>query len=479
MTTKPSDINPAVQWIHCESALLPDGWAQQVTIGIDAAGNIQEVRSGELVPEPSTSMRHVSGCIVPGMANLHSHAHQRAMAGLTERAAPGEDSFWTWRDVMYRFVRQIQPYHLQAIAAQAYLEMLESGYTAVGEFQYVHHDVDGKPYSQRAEMSLHTLQAARETGIGFTALPVLYRYGGFGAQDPDPGQRRFLNNCDEFLELHSQIDNAIEDNGNEALGIAPHSLRAVSSELLNEVLQGLSGPAGRSGQSARPVHIHIAEQLAEVEACRAWSGQRPVEWLLDHFSVDSRWCLIHATHLANNEVSDLANSQAVAGLCPTTEANLGDGIFQMRAFVEAGGRFGIGSDCHISISPVEELRWLEYGQRLISHRRNALAEAGHSSGRFLFDGALAGGAQACGRDLGRIAPGCRADFVVLDNQHPLLYGRQQDELLDSWIFSGNTSSIREVIVGGQTRVSDGRHQDAERITGRYREVITQLMRSDS
>ncbi len=473
MNTKPSDSNPDAQWIHCESALLPDGWAHQVAIGIDAAGNIQEVRTGGGASAPGTSMRHVSGCIVPGMANLHSHAHQRAMAGLTERAAPGEDSFWTWRDVMYRYVRKLQPHHLQAIAAQAYLEMLQSGYTAVGEFQYVHHDVDGKAYSQRAEMSLRTLQAARETGIGFTALPVLYRYGGFGAQDPDPGQQRFLNNCDEFLELHSQIDNALEANGNEALGIAPHSLRAVSAELLNEVLQGLGGPSGR------PVHIHIAEQLAEVEACMAWSGQRPVEWLLDHFALDSRWCLIHATHLANNEVGDLAQSQAIAGLCPTTEANLGDGIFQMRAFVAAGGRFGIGSDCHISISPVEELRWLEYGQRLISHRRNALAEAGQSSGRFLFDGALAGGALACGRALGRIAVGCRADFVVLDNQHPLLYGRQEDELLDSWIFSGNASSIREVIVGGQTRVSDGRHHDAQRITGRYREVIAQLVSSDS
>ncbi len=461
------------QWIHCEQALLPDGWAEQVLIGIDSGGTIQDVRCDVATDYPDSAVQYLSGCLLPGMPNLHSHAHQRAMAGLAEQAGPGGDSFWTWREVMYRYAQRLQPRQLQAVAAQAYLEMLEAGYTAVTEFQYLHHDPAGKPYAQRAEMSLRVLAAARETGIGITVLPVLYRYAGFGGQKAGPGQQRFINNSDEYLEIYQQLKSQLQRGGNEAVGIAPHSLRAVSAELLTEVLQG------GTGQTLRPIHIHIAEQQGEVEDCLAWSGQRPVAWLLEHFDVDASWCLVHATHLLDHECTALARSGAVAGLCPTTEANLGDGLFPMRSHLQAGGQFGIGSDSHISISPVEELRWLEYGQRLQGQCRNALVSAEQHSGRFLYEAALQGGAQASGRALGRIAPGCRADFVVLDCQHPVLFGRHRDALLDSWIFSGNNSPVRDVFVAGRQLVQSGHHINSEQITRQYRTTINELLAADT
>jgi len=457
------------QWIHCEQALLPDGWAEQVQIGIDESGNIQNVLHGVTTNRPDTAVQYLSGCLVPGLPNLHSHAHQRAMAGLAEQAGNGDDNFWSWREVMYRFARRMQPRQLQAVAAQGYLEMLESGYTAVTEFQYLHHDPCGKAYAQPAEMSLQVLAAARQAGIGITILPVLYRYSDFGGRPAHPEQRRFVNNSEEFLRIYQQLYAHLHDDGNTALGIAPHSLRAVSAELLEEVIQALDGLA------QQPIHMHIAEQQAEVEACLAWSGQRPVAWLLEHCNVDSRWCLVHATHIQADECTALAHSGAVVGLCPTTEANLGDGFFPMLSYLQAGGRFGIGSDSHISLSPVEELRWLEYGQRLLGQRRNVLASAGMSTGRSLYEGALHGGALASGRALGRIAPGYRADFVVLDRNNPLLFGRQGDALLDSWIFSGNTRSVREVFVGGRQWVSEGRHVNTEQITRQYRIAIDELM----
>jgi len=463
---------PDAQWLQCEQALLPQGWARRVFIHIDGHGDIQEVLCGDQAPPADVAVRQLSGCVIAGIPNLHSHAHQRAMAGLAEQAGDQGDSFWTWREVMYRYVSRLQPQQLQAVAAQAYVEMLESGYTAVGEFQYLHHDTQGQPYAQRAEMSLRVLAAAREVGIGVTLLPVLYRYGGFGAQTPTQGQRRFINDGDGFLQIHQQIETALDSTGNEALGIAPHSLRAVSAALLKEVLQALCE------RPAQPVHMHIAEQQGEVDAALAWSGCRPVAWLLDNVDVGPRWCLVHATHIDVRECQALARSQAVAGLCPATEANLGDGVFPMRAYLDAGGHFGIGSDSHISISPVEELRWLEYGQRLAGHCRNALVGAGQSSARRLYQGAVAGGAQASGRRLGQIAPGYRADLLELDGNHPLLYGRTEDSLLDSWIFSGNSSPLRSVFVGGVQVVREGRHSKAQEVAAQYRAVIDELMESD-
>nr|XP_061808142.1 formimidoylglutamate deiminase-like [Nerophis lumbriciformis] len=399
-------------------------WLRAVRVEIDEIGSVVTV-TGDAEP---SGCEHLAGCVVPGMPNLHSHAHQRAMAGLAERSGPGEDSFWTWRELMYRNVLRIRPEQLEAIAAQLYVELLEAGYTAVGEFQYLHHDSAGRPYAEPAEMSLRCLSAARDMGIGLTLLPVLYQDGGFGGRPSGDGQRRFLNDAEGFLGIVGRLQQ--ETDQQTAVGIAPHSLRAVGEELLGEVLAAW----GERG----PIHIHVAEQLPEVEDCLAWSGQRPVEWLFDRAAVDELWCLIHATHLDDDELSRLAASGAVVGLCPTTEANLGDGLFRAVEYLRVGGRLGIGSDSHISTSPAEELRWLEYGQRLRHHGRNLLTGGrDRSTGRSLYQQALAGGAQACGRPIGRIAPGCRADLVVLDTDHPLLAGRRGDAWLDSWIFAGN------------------------------------------
>lgn len=444
-------------------------WIEGAYIEVDPAGDIASVTASGS-PEGATRL---PGCVLPGVPNLHCHAHQRAMAGLAERSGPESsgsgvgDSFWTWREVMYRHVGRMSPDDLEAVAAQLYVEMLEAGYTAVGEFQYLHHDPQGKPYDALAEMSLRCLAAAEATGIGLTSLPVLYTSGGFGGQAPTSGQRRFLCAVEPFLHLAEALER--HRSPNHTVGIAPHSLRAVSPDDLTVVLDGF----GARG----PIHIHVAEQTREVDDCLTWSGQRPVAWLLDHAPVDEGWCLIHATHMDDAELAGLARRGAVAGLCPTTEANLGDGLFRAGDFLAADGRLGIGSDSNSSVSPVEELRWLEYGQRLETHRRSVLAGgAERSTGRHLLELALAGGAQACGRAIGRLAAGCRADFVVLDTGHPLLAGRSQDAWIDSWLFAGNRSLIREVWVGGARRVVDGRHLDAERVAERFGATMQALLR---
>jgi formimidoylglutamate deiminase len=392
------------------------------------------------------------------------------MAGLGERAgAAGDDSFWTWRALMYRHLAAIGPDDLEAIAAQLYVEMLEAGYTAVAEFQYLHHDPDGRPYADLAEMTLRCLAAARRAGIGFTALPVFYARGGFGGRPPGDDQRRFVTAMDDFAVIVERLRSAV-DPGEGAVGIAPHSLRAVSPADLGELVAAFAGRG--------PIHVHVAEQRQEVEDCLAWSGRRPVSWLLDHAPVDAGWCLIHCTHLDDAEVRGLAAAGAVAGLCPATEANLGDGFFRTADFLAAGGRVGVGSDSHVSVSPVEEIRWLEYGQRLLAGRRNVLAGgAERSTGRRLFAAALDGGARACGRPLGALAPGRRADLVVLDTRHPLLVARDGDEILDSWLFSGNTSSIRDVFVGGRHVVREGRHPAREKIRGRFEKTLEKLRRT--
>jgi formimidoylglutamate deiminase len=348
-----------------EKALLADGWADAVEIEIDSAGLIGDIKTNA---EPSNEF--LSGCAIPGMANLHSHAHQRAMAGLAEQVGASDDSFWTWRDTMYRFIEAIQPQHLHAIAAQLYLEMLQGGYTHVAEFHYLHHQVGGRHYDNPAEMSEQLIQAAQSVGLGMTMLPVLYQQGGFGGVELGKRQRRFQHDVDGYLRLIDQLNKSYPSNSNYTTGIAAHSLRAVSIESLSEVLAALGAP------SQMPVHIHIAEQQQEVSDCIAYSGVRPVQYLLDNFAVDQRWCLIHATHMDESETRRLAASGAVAGLCPTTEANLGDGFFNATSFLAQNGSIGIGSDSHISVSVSEELRWLEYGQRLLHNSRNQLAATG-------------------------------------------------------------------------------------------------------
>ena len=462
-----------------ESVLLPDGWAANVVVEINPNGDFVDVQ--RLRPKNSTEYQTVAGCIIPGMPNCHSHAHQRGLAGLGEKAGwdtenehKAIDSFWTWRVAMYHYLERIQPQHLYAIAQQLYLEMLEAGYTHVGEFQYLHHDQKGDAYANKAEMTLQCMQAASDLGIGFTALPVLYRYGGFGGQDALAGQQRFLNNVEPFCEIvHSLFDAARNsEHRNCAVGIAPHSLRAITEPLLNEVIDALPKT------QLAAIHMHVAEQIREVDECMAWCGERPLQWLLNRFDVDQQWCLIHATHMNDQETARLAQSGAVAGLCPTTEANLGDGFFNLIDYVNQGGVWAIGSDSHISVSPVEELRWLEYGQRLLHQQRNVMADKQNlNTGMALYCSALAGGRQSSGAKIGSIAAGQRADFIVLDSQHPRLYHRTEQDLMDSWLFSGNENLIQDVYVGGVKVIDHGQHVHQEKIARAFKRVIDELAES--
>jgi|SRR5580658_1749638 formimidoylglutamate deiminase len=445
-----------------ETALLADGWASRVRLTV--AGGIVTAIETEVPPAPDDARDQIA---VPGLPNLHSHAFQRAMAGLSEHRGDGDDDFWSWRALMYRFVERITPPDLEAIAAQAQVEMLETGFTRVGEFHYLHHDRDGRPYDAPAEMAQAIAAAAAETGIGLTLLPVFYAQGGFGGGPPAASQRRFLNTIDGFARLFEASAAAVATLSDGNLGAAPHSLRAVTPDGLDAVASLARG---------RPIHIHIAEQTREVEDCLAWCGQRPVDWLLSHAKIDEGWCLVHATHMTAAETRALAASGAVAGLCPVTEANLGDGLFAAGAFIGAGGRFGVGTDSNVQIEAAQELRLLEYGQRLSSRARNILASpARRSTGARLFAGALGGGAQASGQKLAGIVPGASADIVALDARHPSLYGRSGDALIDGWLFAGTAGIVRRVWRRGECVVEDGRHRRAETVAARYRRTLDRLM----
>lgn len=435
-------------------------WGRDITLGVSDGCLVVEGRA--IAEEPVTRLGKY---VLPGMPNLHSHAFQRAMAGMAERRGPGDDSFWTWREAMYGFAQRIGPDDLKAIAAQLYVEMLKAGYTHVCEFHYLHHQPDGSPWPDAAAMSHAVAEAAQETGIGLTLLPVLYMTGGFDGRPLGERQRRFGHTVDAYLRL---VDSLRAGDGQcKTTGVALHSLRAVQPDAIRAVL-GAIGPH-------MPVHIHIAEQMPEVEECLAVRGCRPVQWLLDNVPVDARWCLVHATHLDSGETRGVAQSGAVAGLCPTTEANLGDGIFPLASFIDQGGVMGIGSDSHISVSPVEELRWLEYGQRLVARQRNVAARsAGQSVGESLFARSLAGGAAASATAIGVIATGARADLIVLDDASPVLAARDAADAMDSFIFSGNVPLVRDVMVQGRWVVRDGQHVDQSRIADRYRRTVERL-----
>lgn len=443
--------------LHCAHALLPSGWAEGVAIH-HAAGLVTRIETGVEAASPDATIA------LPGLASLHSHSFQRGMAGLAERRGTSEDSFWTWREVMYRFLGAITADDVETIAAFAFMEMLERGFTAVGEFHYLHHQPDGAPYANPAEHAERIAAAAARTGIGLTLLPVFYAHGGFGGQAPNAGQRRFLSDLDGFARLMEASRRAIAGLPEAVLGFAPHSLRAATPDELSTLVATFTDG---------PVHIHVAEQVKEVQDCLAWSGQRPVEWLLANQTVDERWCLIHATHLTAEERRALARSGAVAGLCPITEANLGDGIFPGADFLAEGGHFGVGTDSNVEISAPGELRMLEYGQRLALRARNAMSLPGLSTGRVLHDGALAGGAQALARPMG-IVPGARADLVTLRADTPDLAGRSADAWLDSYIFTGGHTLIDRVYAAGALVVDKGRHHGHEALAGAYRRVITRL-----
>ena len=405
---------------------------------------------------------------LPGMPNLHSHAFQRVMAGRAEAAIKNKDDFWSWREIMYDYANRVTPEQLQAIAAQLYMEMLKSGYTSVAEFHYLHHAGRQGPGFPSTETADAIIAAAEETGIGLTLLPALYMTADFDEPEPAPRQVRFINDMESFFSLFERLRN--KENDNIKTGIAFHSLRAVPARRLRETLKMLADE-----RIDCPIHIHIAETLKEVETCTRLKRLSPVKWLFENIDIDHRWCLVHATHLTDWEVEKLAKSDCVAGLCPTTEANLGDGIFRFEEYINGNGKFGIGSDSHISVNPVEELRWLEYGQRLLSNRRNISATAGERRvGGFLWDNAVSGGAQALGQNIDGLRPGNRADLLALDGDHPLLYDMQAPDILDSFIFSGNDNLVKHVMVGGKWVIKDGAHIHEEEILARFKKTIREL-----
>jgi len=441
-----------------ETALLQQGWSHGVRATVEA-GRFTSLAPGAHQPDDA-----VHAIAIPGLCNVHSHAFQRSLAGLAEMAGPDGDDFWSWREVMYRFLDRMGPDEMEAIAAQAYAEMLEGGYVRVGEFHYLHNDADGRAYANPAEMAARIVAAATETGIGLTLLPVFYAHADFGGTPPNHGQRRFITNPDSFARLFEASVAMLSGGGN--IGIAPHSLRAVTAAELATIL-----PLCPDG----PVHIHAAEQVKEVDASLAFYGARPVEWLLANTDVDARWCLVHATHLTNAECDRLAASGAVAGLCPVTEANLGDGIFPAVRYLHAGGCFGTGTDSNILIDPASELRALEYSQRLRHMGRNLLASDDSASvGARLFRAAQAGGAQALGQAPSMMV-GASADFLTLDAAHPALMARSGDLLLDSWIFAAGAAAIDGVWCRGRQLVSGGRHVHRDAIRARYRRAVEGLL----
>jgi formimidoylglutamate deiminase len=446
--------------LYAERALTPEGWQSDVRVTIDA-GVIATVETEAAAQEGDE--RHA--IMAPAAANLHSHAFQRAMAGLAEVRGTGNDTFWTWRETMYRFALMMSPDDVEAVAAQLYVEMLEAGFAAVAEFHYLHHASDGSSYAEPAEMAGRILAAARRAGIGMTLLPVFYAHSTFGGAPPRPEQRRFICDLSSFARLVEDCRGMIKADEGEAIGIAPHSLRAVTPSEMSE-LMSLAGDG--------PIHIHAAEQVKEVKDCVASLRARPVRWLLDYVGLDEKWCLIHSTHMDEGETRDLARSGAVAGLCPITEANLGDGILNAADYIRAGGRYGIGTDSNVLIGVATELRQLEYAQRLRERARNVCAPPGGSSGRTMLEAIWSGGAQALQRKSGRLAPGAIADILTFRADHPTLAGKVDDQILDAWVFSVGNSLVDCVWSSGLKVVVGGRHVFRNEIAAQFAKTMREL-----
>jgi formimidoylglutamate deiminase len=449
--------------IHAETALLPDGWKKNVLIELGADGRLARVSPNVT----NTSAETCVSCLLPAPVNAHSHAFQRAMAGLTEnRSDNPTDSFWTWRELMYLFLDQLTPDHVEAIAALVQMEMLEAGFATNVEFHYLHHSPDGKPYDNRSEMAERIMAATKTTGIGLTMLPVHYQYGGCNRRPLARGQCRFHNDQDGFAALCDDVRSGlIHLPADTGFGVAPHSLRAVSPSSLNFTRKLASGG---------PFHMHLAEQRAEVEEVHHHLGARPVEWIVNNFEANPDCCFIHCTQMQPHETRMLAASGAIVGLCPITEASLGDGIFDGVGWFDRGGVIAIGSDSNIRISLSEELRSLEYAQRLRDRSRAALATSTKSTGRHILDTMVAGGARAAGRQTGKIAPGYWADLMALDTQSVTLAGRTNDQLIDSFIFAGDDHLVRDVWSAGRHLVTNGRHIAHDEITSAYHVALASL-----
>jgi formimidoylglutamate deiminase len=445
-------------------AWLADGWHRNVVISVDPEGEIVDISADDTV----TTARLINGVAIPGMPNIHSHAFQRAMAGLVEQRSGNDDSFWTWRETMYEHASLMTPECLNAIAAQLYADMLKAGYTSVCEFHYLHSHGSGgeqRSHETRLAMCQALIDAATTSGIGITLLPTLYQTSDFGGAPPTARQRQFTMETRDYLHLLDEL-RAWERSAQFEIGIALHSLRAVPPESLRAVLD--------ARRDSDVVHIHIAEQEREVAACQQHFGRRPIEWLVENVALDKRWCLIHATHATAEELQAVAATGAVIGLCPTTEANLGDGVFPMEALLAAGGTFAIGSDSHISLSPIEELRWLEYQARLSRRQRNVLNAEGSSGGAMLWRKACEAGARVTGRTIGALAVGHRADIVVLDGTSPLLAARNDNAIIDTFVFAGTSESVRDVMVGGRWLVQDRRHYAETAVSAGYKRAMQTL-----
>ncbi|HEU4655698.1 MAG TPA: formimidoylglutamate deiminase [Steroidobacteraceae bacterium] len=440
-------------------ARLAGGWQRNVVISIDPAGDIVDIATDDVV----TTARSISGAAIPGMPNVHCHAFQRAMAGLAEVRGDHQDSFWTWRERMYALANLLTPELLNAVAAQLYVDLIKSGYTSVCEFHYLH-GIGPDPLSASHAL----IDAASSAGIALTLLPTLYERAGFDQEAPADRQRQFVLSVDAFLQLLESLRSASASSSQTHVGLALHSLRAVSLDSMRSVLAS-------SVAAAIPIHIHIAEQPAEVDACNKHLGTTPVRWLFDNASVDARWCLVHATHATNEELTAIARAGAGVCLCPTTEANLGDGLFDTKAFIQRGGRFSIGSDSNVSVAPAEELRWIEYQQRLVRRERNVMPDdASRSTGEFLWQHSAQSGAIASGRRAGVLKVGARADIVVLDTNLPVFAGRHEDEMLDAFIFAATADVVRDVMVGGRWLVQERKHFAETAIASGYRRAIAKL-----
>jgi formimidoylglutamate deiminase len=450
--------------LYAEKILLGSAWASQQTLTINN-GVITDISAGK-----SADAEVAQGAVIPGMINCHSHAFQRAFAGFSEQGSEGQDSFWTWRAIMYKFLDQLTEQNAQVIATQLYIEMLKMGYTRVAEFHYLHHQIDGANYVELAQMAQAIFKAAQNSGIGLTLLPVLYRFAGFGEQAANEGQKRFINTVEQFNQLVSDCFALSKKYNNSNVGIAPHSLRAVDKKSLTAVVNHV-----RSLDSKAPIHIHISEQQQEVNDCLAHYGKRPVQWLLENAELDQQWCLIHATHINEQERQGIINSQAIAGICPTTEANLGDGIFPTTEFLQEQGTFAIGSDSHISVNPIEELRWLEYAQRLIKQQRAILADNKQLSvGQNLWQRAAKGGAQSTNSNTGELAVGKQADLLVLDNAQTQLFAHSEQHLLDSMMFASQQNPVQDVMVNGAWVIKNRQHAQQQQSADNFAQLLAQL-----
>ena len=448
--------------IFAKKALLPNGWSNNVIIEIDQSGLISNVTENNNHKVDAYLNEEI---ILPAMNNLHSHSFQRAMAGLTEARSPqGNDNFWSWRNLMYQFLDVLTPEEIYSITLFSQMEMLQSGYVGVGEFHYLHNQIGGTKYDNIAELSEKVLEASAESGISICLLPVVYERGGCDNRELEGGQLRFHNNFDTFEELYNQIKVFLSKNENFSLGVAAHSLRAVKNETLNKIIDLTNGP----------IHIHAAEQVKEVEEIKSFYKMPPVEFLIENFDINKRWCLIHCTQMSELETELLSKSGAVAGLCPVTEANLGDGIFNGFQYNEQKGLYGIGTDSNINISLTEELKTFEYSQRLLNKKRAVISNQKKSTGRKLFDDCLEGGARALQINNGKIQKGFNADLISLPNTNNELDGLEDDKILDYWIFSSRENNVLKLWNKGKCLVENGKHLNFDDIQSNYRKTIKNL-----